>query len=639
MNNNRNIGVIGSCFLNTSATVSVVNPGGTEVSQVCPSAINNTTCNSGSLPGLLRFTYTGTITVPSTACNVTFRYALANRNTTVNVTNSIGEQFYIETILNLSTSSTNSSPQFAFDPIAYAIQGQPITFNFGATDPDGDSLKYSLVGAKGYNGSIAFGNSSLLGYEPGYSATSPIQGITLNQNTGAASALPTVQGNFIVVCKVEEFDNGVLIGEMIRDIQIVVVSDPNNIPTAPSTFTNFSGWADSVDQSTISAYPGMDFCIDITFSDNDASDSLSLVTNLSSVLPGASLSLTGTNPLTANVCWTATAGMPVSNTVVFNVSDSACPVSGVNSYSLNVLVPPCNGLVGRVRTQDASCAGSCDGWAKVKMFCGSGNYTYNWVNTNVGPIPPDDSVTLCASSTQYNLVVTDNVTSEVYSRAVSIQEPPSISISSSTNAASCGGACDGTISTIVTGGTPPFNYSWSDVSSNTPNRSGLCAGTYGLTVTDQKGCSQFESYTIVSPPSIDASVVSVSDPLCAGGSSGEVAIESIVGCGNVPSSTCSSLDTAQVGTGNIALAGDNYPAIYGATRQAGKHQMIYTASELQAQGVEPGPIEEIGFDVATVSPFAASYSSFEIKMSCTSASDLSGGFETGLGTVYNPQFG
>jgi hypothetical protein len=83
LDNNRNIGVIGSCFLNTTATVSVVNPGGTEVSQVCPSAINNTTCNSGSLPGLLRFTYTGTITVPSTACNVTFRYALANRNTTV----------------------------------------------------------------------------------------------------------------------------------------------------------------------------------------------------------------------------------------------------------------------------------------------------------------------------------------------------------------------------------------------------------------------------------------------------------------------------------------------------------------------------------------------------------------------------
>jgi hypothetical protein len=383
----------------------------------------------------------------------------------------------------------------------------------------------------------------------------------------------------------------------------------------------------------------MDFCIDITFSDNDASDSLSLLTNLTSVLPGASLSLTGTNPLTANVCWTATAGTPVSNTVVFNVSDSACPVSGVNSYSLNVLVPPCNGLVGRVRTQDASCAGSCDGWAKVKMFCGSGNYTYNWVNPNVGPIPPNDSVNLCASATQYNLVVTDNVTSEVFSQGVSIQEPPSISVSSSVTPAGCGGACDGSISTIVNGGTPPFNYSWSDVATNTPSRSGLCAGTYDLTVTDQQGCSQIENYTIVSPPSVNSSVVSVTNPLCAGGSDGEVVVESTVGCGNVPSATCSGLDTAQVGTGNITLSGDNYPAIYGATRQAGKHQMIYTASELQAQGVQPGPIEEIGFDVATVSPFAASYSSFEIKMSCTSASDLSAGFESGLGTVYNPQFG
>ncbi|MFZ1692653.1 MAG: SprB repeat-containing protein, partial [Flavobacteriales bacterium] len=52
-------------------------------------------------------------------------------------------------------------------------------------------------------------------------------------------------------------------------------------------------------------------------------------------------------------------------------------------------------------------------------------------------------------------------------------------------AASCAGN-DGAVITTVTGGTPPFSYSWSDGSTET-DRFGLLPGTYTVTVTDQLG--------------------------------------------------------------------------------------------------------------------------------------------------------
>ena len=60
-----------------------------------------------------------------------------------------------------------------------------------------------------------------------------------------------------------------------------------------------------------------------------------------------------------------------------------------------------------------------------------------------------------------------------------------LSLSTSSSDETINGACDGTATATVSGGIGPYNYSWDDPASQTNAlASGLCAGTYSVTVTD-----------------------------------------------------------------------------------------------------------------------------------------------------------
>jgi len=69
-----------------------------------------------------------------------------------------------------------------------------------------------------------------------------------------------------------------------------------------------------------------------------------------------------------------------------------------------------------------------------------------------------------------------------------------------TNPLSCSGLCDGTATVIVSGGTPPYWYSWSPTGGSSATASGLCKGTYVVTVTDNAGSQQTASTTLLQPP-------------------------------------------------------------------------------------------------------------------------------------------
>ena len=67
------------------------------------------------------------------------------------------------------------------------------------------------------------------------------------------------------------------------------------------------------------------------------------------------------------------------------------------------------------------------------------------------------------------------------------------------------------IQTSVSGGLPPYSYSWSNTEI-TPNISGLFAGPYALTVTDDNGCSSTETYALNDPGALPVSLASSEDP-------------------------------------------------------------------------------------------------------------------------------
>ena len=77
---------------------------------------------------------------------------------------------------------------------------------------------------------------------------------------------------------------------------------------------------------------------------------------------------------------------------------------------------------------------------------------------------------------------------------------------------------DGVIQTSVSAGLPPYTYLWSN-GEVTPNISGLAAGPYFLTVTDDEGCSSSETYPLNDPGAQPVSMTSSEDPnneICAG---------------------------------------------------------------------------------------------------------------------------
>jgi gliding motility-associated-like protein len=153
-----------------------------------------------------------------------------------------------------------------------------------------------------------------------------------------------------------------------------------------------------------------------------------------------------------------------------------------------------------------------NGSATVTASGGVGGYSYNWSSGST-----TDIQTNIAGGT-YTIDVRDaNNCIKTLAVTVSNVSGPSISILTQTNV-SCFGVCDGAATSTVSGGVPPYIYSWSSghTSSIATN---LCAQIYTASVTDQAGCVASMSVNISQPTVLTVTVLP-SDPKCFGASNG-----------------------------------------------------------------------------------------------------------------------
>jgi hypothetical protein len=103
------------------------------------------------------------------------------------------------------------------------------------------------------------------------------------------------------------------------------------------------------------------------------------------------------------------------------------------------------------------------------------------------------------SSGQHTITVTD---SGGCVQSAQIYITPSSPIDFSFYTTSCGTGSEGTITTLINSGTPPFTFNWSDNVIGNPQQiqvTGLSGGTYSLTLVDSSGCSLKRSVTISCP--------------------------------------------------------------------------------------------------------------------------------------------
>lgn len=166
---------------------------------------------------------------------------------------------------------------------------------------------------------------------------------------------------------------------------------------------------------------------------------------------------------------------------------------------------------------DVSACVSNDAMAVSSVSGGASPFTYNWSN---GATTED--ISNVASGT-YSLTVTDfNNCIDIKSvMVIDDNFTPAIDSVLVTQAISCNTVCDGEAAVYATGGGTPYSYAWSDLSSqSTQTASGLCAGTYDVTVTETSGSCTASSSVVLSEPSALAVTAAETDLFCKGDSSG-----------------------------------------------------------------------------------------------------------------------
>ena len=151
-----------------------------------------------------------------------------NRNYgVVNIPNSVNIVFSISTVIMVSPElKQNSTPVLLSNPIDRAAKGHIFIHNPAAFDPDGDSISYTLAVCRGEDG-IPIENYTLpkSSFRPIY--IDPVSGNLVWDS-------PTRVGIYNIAINVEEFRDGVKIGNILRDMQINVDSTDNNPPVNDS---------------------------------------------------------------------------------------------------------------------------------------------------------------------------------------------------------------------------------------------------------------------------------------------------------------------------------------------------------------------------------------------------------------------
>ena len=161
---------------------------------------------------------------------------------------------------------------------------------------------------------------------------------------------------------------------------------------------------------------------------------------------------------------------------------------------------------------DASCSGLLGG-VDLTVSGGTSPYTYNWSN---GPTTQD--ITGLVAGT-YDVTVTDaNGCGAAGSANVSNIDGPAVA--GQVLDASCNGDTDGEVNLSVSGNFPPFTYSWSN-GSTFQNLTGVGAGAYTVTVTNDSACVAIVTFTVNEPSAINLSATTV-DADCINGITGSI---------------------------------------------------------------------------------------------------------------------
>ena len=490
-----------SCGQNRTLTLNKLPGTGIDVSPICNSM--TTQCSGGTYPGVQEFKYTGIITLPMACNDWTFSFSLCCRNATIgSILNPASENIYVEARLNNLDFPCNSSPSFSNPPIPFVCVGTPYCFNNGSSDVDGDSLSYTLIAPRTSATTSVTYTGSYSQFQP--LVSSPL--VTFNNSTGDMCMTPTQIEVTVFAVLVQEWRNELLVGSVMRDIQLRTITCMNDNP--------YTSGINNTNQYTLTACAGTPINFNIATFDPDASQNVSLSWN-NGIPAGTFTTSAGARP-TGTFSWTPTAAdiNTAPHCFTVTVSDDNCPYNGSQTFSFCITV---TGVVLSTVTTPENCNLS-DGTAAVQVVSGTGSYTYQWLPSGGTGI---NASLLAAGTYTVNVSSSDGCSSSATAIVANGAQPANVVINSVN--ASCFGAATGSATANVTGGGGSYTYAWSN-SASTATTNNLAAGVYSLSVTTAAGCVTNAAVTITQPASPVTSTSSLVNVRCNGFADGSATV-------------------------------------------------------------------------------------------------------------------
>lgn len=242
--------------------------------------------------------------------------------------------------------------------------------------------------------------------------------------------------------------------------------------------------------------------------------------------------LNGQSPF--NYVWTSNNGVSGSATGIAG----AYTISGLPQGAYRVTItdnsnPPCafilrqilvngpNASIGAPVVTPVSCHGGSDG--NICLTVNGVNPQYLWSTGGTGN---------CVNGLpagNYSVTITSGICQTVLSD-IEAPEPDSLRIFGNVIPPDCSGSSNGAIQINVFGGTPGYQYVWSN-GAVTKDIQGLSAGSYTLSLTDARGCTLTDTFELIAPAPLQINIDSLSHPTCFGSSNGYVRVSGTGGTG------------------------------------------------------------------------------------------------------------
>jgi len=247
----------------------------------------------------------------------------------------------------------------------------------------------------------------------------------------------------------------------------------------------------------------------------------------------------GVNPADYTPVWTSSCGGSFSpnsmqQNVTFNppvvANGTPCIINVTISnacaktFVLNevITVNPCVLTITPTVTSPL-CFGNSNGQIAMAISGGSAPYSWNWSRVSPAGTGMGTGTTITGlSAGTYNVTVTTvGGCSATFTSLVT--QPTALGSTVSVNNYLCFGST-GAINLTPTGGTAPYTYDWADVAgpSNPEDRSGLTAGAYTVTITDNNSCTHVRTATVTGPLTALTPSATMLNVACFGGSTGSI---------------------------------------------------------------------------------------------------------------------